>query len=851
MIPLSYAQRRLWFLSRFEGAEASYNIPIVLRLRGALDVDALRAALGDVVARHESLRTVFPETDGEPHQHVLDGVAPELVLRTVEEGGLTAALAEAGRHVFDLATEIPVHTRLFKIAEGEHVLLVLLHHIASDGWSMAPFLRDLGQAYNARIDGRAPDWEPLPVQYTDYTLWQHELLGEADDPTSLLSEQLTHWRTALDGIPDELDLPTDRRRPAKASYQGSSVRFGLDSDTHRKLLQLARGNNASLFMTLQAAVATLLTRLGAGTDLPIGTPVAGRTDEALEDLVGFFVNTLVLRTDTSGNPTFRELLTRARDTNLAAYANQDIPFETLVEHLNPTRSLARHPLFQVMLTLRDEFEATGELTGIDLGMEQTTLDIAKFDLSIGAIEHRGPNAAPAGLSLALEYATDLLDRATAQRLARYFTRVLEAAADDPDQPISRIDILDPTERQQLLGQWNGGGSGTEPTSLPVLFEAQVARTPDAVAVHSHDATLSYAQLDARVNQLARALTEHGAGPEHRIAIALPRSADMIVALLAVLKSGAAYVPVDPDYPADRIAYMLQDSAPLLVLTVDGIVPALPDRIDILSLDDPSTTARIDAHSTSSLDDTGLRPEHPAYVIYTSGSTGRPKGVVITHQSFCEYLAVCATSYSGIRGTALLHSPLAFDLTVTSVYGPLTSGGRIHVDELDGSSPHAWRQVARPAVDLVKATPSHLVILSGLPAEHSPTREIILGGEALPGDLVRTWRESHPDVAVVNEYGPTEVTVGCIAHRIEPGEPIPSGDVLIGRPLGSTRAYVLDAGLQPVPVGVAGELYLAGGQLARGYLGRTGLTAERFVACPFTSGERMYRTGDLVRRQPDG
>ncbi|MDN0201307.1 amino acid adenylation domain-containing protein, partial [Streptomyces sp. S.PNR 29] len=851
MIPLSHAQRRLWFLSRFEQTGATYNIPVVLHLHGSLDLAALRAALGDVVTRHESLRTVFPETDGEPYQHVLDTVTPDLVVTTVEESELAKALTEAGRHPFDLTTEIPLRAHLYRLADDEHVLLILLHHIASDGWSMAPLLRDLGSAYNARTTGQAPDWEPLPVQYTDYTLWQRDLLGDADDPDSLLNEQLAHWRTTLTGIPEELHLPTDHPRPAKASYRGASVRFSLDAQTHSKLLSVARANNASLFMTLQAALATLLTRLGAGTDIPIGTPIAGRTDEALEDLVGFFVNTLVLRTDTSGSPTFRELLSRIRDTNLTAYAHQDVPFETLVEHLNPTRSLARHPLFQVMLALRDEFEAAAEFTGVDVGIERPALDIAKFDLSLAAIEHRGAEAAAAGVSLALDYATDLFDGATAQRLADYLIRILKAVADDPDQPLGQIDILCPTERRQLLTEWNGSGAQSAPVTLPALFEAQVARTPDAVAVHSCDATLTYAQLDARANQLAHLLAQYGAGPERLIALALPRSADMIVALLAVLKSGAAYVPVDPDYPADRISYLLEDSAPLLTLTTGGTVPRLPGGTDILVLDAPSTTARRDAQATSPLGSTGLLPEHPAYVIYTSGSTGRPKGVVIPHQSFCAYLAVCAESYSGVRGTALLHSPLAFDLTVTSLYGPLTSGGRVHVDELDGSSPRA-QQEARTAVDLVKATPSHLAILAGLPREYSPTREIVLGGEALPGDLVRNWRENHPGVAVVNEYGPTEVTVGCIAHRIEPEEPILSGDVPIGRPLGSTRAYVLDSALQPMPVGVPGELYLAGGQLARGYLARAGLTAERFVADPFgTTGSRMYRTGDLAHWTTDG
>ncbi|MFL5332493.1 MAG: condensation domain-containing protein, partial [Geminicoccaceae bacterium] len=514
---LSYAQRRLWFLERLEGISGTYVIPLAVRLKGTLDRVALEQALGDLVERHESLRTLFPDRLGVPRQEILPPLSarPRLEIGPVDEAGLAAALTAAAGQGFDLSNEIPLRVHLFEIvndehADDEHVLLIVLHHIAGDGWSLGPLARDLAVLYRARMQHPGTSGlitsglSPLPVQYADYTLWQQAALGDENDGGSALSRQLSFWTEALKDLPDQIELPADRPRPAVSSHRGGHVPLSITPELHRGLAGLARETGASLFMVLQAGLAGLLSRLGAGTDIAIGSPIAGRTDAALDGLIGFFVNTLVLRTDTSGQPSFRELIGRVRGRNLAAYGHADLPFERLVEVLNPARSLSRHPLFQVMLAF--ETGAVGgaslELPGLAAAAEPVTTAGAKFDLSLGLIEQRGADGAPAGIDGVLEYASDLFDKATVDTLGRRLIRLLEAAAADAGQPLGHLPILESAERDTILRLWNDTTQPVAPLTLPALFAAQAARTPDAVAVVFEDRTLTYAELDAHANRLA-------------------------------------------------------------------------------------------------------------------------------------------------------------------------------------------------------------------------------------------------------------------------------------------------------------------------------------------------------------
>ncbi|MFI0819507.1 amino acid adenylation domain-containing protein [Streptomyces sp. NPDC021098] len=849
-LPLSFAQARLWFLHRLDPTSAGYNMPYALRLTGDLDIAALHTALNDVVARHEVLRTVYPDTGGVPRQHILDpaDATVDLPVRRVEEAALAEALADTAAHRFDLTAEPPLHTALFALGPDEHVLLLVLHHIAGDGWSNRPLARDLSAAYTARCAGRAPSFAPLPAQYADYTLWQRRFLGDADDPDSVLSRQVAHWRRTLDGLPAELELRRDRPRPETAGSRAGVVPLRVGPDLHARLAELARAGDASLFMVLSAALAALLTRDGAGTDIPIGTPVAGRTDDALDDLVGCFVNTLVLRTDTSGDPSFAGLLERVRETGLAAYAHQDLPFEHLVEVLNPARSVARHPVFQVMLALQHAGDLSLDLPGLRCRAEEIVSRSAKFDLLFRVAEQRGPDGLPCGLAGGVEYNADLFDQDTVRDLVTRFLRLLEAAAADPAQRIWRLGLLAPAERERVLTGWNDTARPLPPVTLRDLFEAQAARSPDAVAMVAEDITLTYAQLNARANRLAHALIERGAGPERVVALALPRSAELVVALLAVIKTGAAYLPVDVNQPAERTRLMLDDARPVLVLHADGLVRDPGDRPD----GNPGDTT------------TPLRPSHPAYVLYTSGSTGTPKGVVVPHAAVVNRLLGMAAEFElGPSDIVLYKAPGAFDASVWEFFWPLTTGARIVVADPEGHRDPAYLAsvIQRHAVTTVHFVPSMLRVFLDEPAAAGCTglRQVLTGGEPLPADL-RDRTMSLLDVELHHLYGPTETAIHTTSWTCGPPPATPDTaaagvdrrPVPIGRPVRNVRAYVLDAGLGPVPPGATGELYLAGVQLARGYLNRRGLTAERFVACPFGApGERMYRTGDLVRWTGDG
>ncbi|WP_240930265.1 amino acid adenylation domain-containing protein, partial [Streptomyces coryli] len=840
VLPLSYAQQRMWFLNRLEEndreAGAAYNMPMALRLSGELDVPALEAALGDVADRHESLRTVFPAGDGVPYQQILEGGAgrPPLVVTEVAEECVEEAVAAEAERGFDLGVDLPWRVRLLVTGPSEYVLIMVAHHVAVDGWSMGVLARDVGAAYAARREGRAPAWEPLPVQYADYALWQREVLGELDDPDSMISGQLAYWREALAGAPEELALPADRSRPAVPSFQGRAVELEVGAETHARLVALAGRGRATMFMVVHAAVAVLLSRMGAGNDIPIGTAVAGRDDAALDDLAGFFVNTLVLRTDLSSDPSFTELLGRVRETDLAAYAHQDVPFERLVEDLNPSRSLSRNPLFQVMLALQNGGEERWKLPGLNVAPVASGAEAAaRFDLALDLAEQRDEGGAPAGLSGGILYATDLFDEATARALADRLVRVLEQVAARPDARVSEIEVLEAAERSLVVEGWNDTARPVSEGSVVELFEGQVARSPGAVAVRCGAEELTYAELEVRANRLARYLRGLGVGREVRVGLRLPRGVDFVVAMLAVWKAGGAYVPLDPEYPADRLEFMVADSGAELVVD-SGLLTGAGEAIAAAS-SEPLREA--------------IEPSQLAYVIYTSGSTGRPKGVAVAHGGVAN-LAKVMRPVLGVEAgeVALQFASFSFDAAVLDVAVTLTSGGTLAIAaSSERTEPELLAQMIRNAgVSVASVVPSLLGVLD--PTSVPGVRNWVLGAERLSPDLASRWVGQ---AQVWNTYGPTEATVITTAVPVDAGTTPESASPAIGRPLGNAQVFVLDEFLQPVPPGVTGELYVAGAGLARGYVGRPDLTAERFVACPFGAGGRMYRSGDLARWTTDG
>lgn len=853
-VAMSFAQQRIWLAQRLAGSAPLYNIPIALRLTGRLDRAALRTAVNDVIARHEVLRTIYAETAQGPYQLILDAATahPTFIVTVCDERHLAEAIAREGRWQFDLSAEIPVRVVLLASSLDEHVLLIVLHHICFDGWSIRPFLEDLQHAYAARAAGLPPAWPELPVQYSDFCQWQRELLGSESDPASLSSRQIAYWGRALSGIPEQLWLPTDRGRSPSAGFTGGAVPIRTSARVHRRLTELARAEHCTVFMVIHAALAALLARLGAGTDIPIGTPVAGRPHEKLKDLVGCFNNIVVLRSQARGDPSFRGLLRQVRAADLAALSHQDVPFERVVAALNPARSAARHPLFQVMLVAEANVAQVGlSMPGIQVEpLNPPDTGMAKLDLTVGFAETYGTGGRPVGITGLVEYAAALFDRTTAETIAARLTDLLSIVAERPDTRLSQLGLLGDAERRRLLHDWNATAADLPAVSVPELIETQAARMPAAIAVESGTTRLTYAELNARANQLACHLGAMGAGPETVIAVMTLPSELTVVALLAVLKAGAAYLPVDAGCPKPRLQFILKDAGSDILLTA-----ACPDNpkvspgIRVLRLDDPDTESALAEHPAANpiAVPGGSALRNAAYVIYTSGSTGVPKGVVVEHRSLANYVSWAMANYHGASGIVSLHSPVAFDMSITSIFVPLVCGGRIRVGSLESAA-------AEPRATLIKLTPSHLPVVAALGGDWYGAEELIIGGEALAPEQARGWRSRYPNASLVNEYGPTEATVGCIAFRIAPDDGLADGlaTVPIGRPISNARIYILDDSMNPVPTGVPGELCIAGIVLARGYLGRADLTAERFVPCPFGApGERMYRTGDLARWRTDG
>jgi amino acid adenylation domain-containing protein len=867
-IQASFAQERLWFLDRFGTDRSSYNVPSAIRLRGRLDVPALAAGLTEIVRRHESLRTTFKVTGGaEPR--VLQVIAPpfELPLPIADLAGLPAAereteaarlAREEARRVFDLERGPLVRATLARLGEREHTLLLSLHHIVADGWSIGVLVRELSVLYSAFVQGRPSPLPELPVQYADFASWQRGWLqGEA------LEAQLGWWRERLAGAPAVIELPADRPRPPLQSARGGRLTYTLPATLSRELQALVRAEGATLFMALLAGFQALLARTTGGGDLPVGTPIANRNRVEIEGLIGFFVNTLVLRGDLTDDPSFRRLLARSREAALGAYAHQDVPFEKLVEELQPERDLSHSPLFQVMVILQNaplEALELPDLTAIPLSAEGGT---AKFDLRLSLLE------TPAGLAGSLVYNRDLFDGSTVARLGGYLENLLAAAVAHPELPISELALLDDAERHQLLAWGDAQSAAGDRACLHQAFTARAARAPERPAVTCAGERLSYRELDRRSNQLAHLLIAAGVGPGDLVGLCLERSLDMVVAILGVLKAGGAYLPLDPAYPKERLAFALEDSRVGVVITEESLAADLPAHA--------AREVRLDADSTEidrqSPESPGIEvtPDFPAYVIYTSGSTGRPKGVVVTHANASRLLAATDAWFGfGPDDVWTLFHSYAFDFSVWELWGALLYGGRLAVVPYWVSrSPTAFYELVRDErVTVLNQTPSAFrqliwaeesILATGGGSESGTgmdlaLRYVIFGGEALELASLAPWYARHPDdrPRLVNMYGITETTVHVTYRLLSRSDVEAARGSVIGVPIPDLSLRVLDPGLRPQPIGVPGEIHVGGDGVALGYLGRPELTAQRFVPDPFgPPGARLYRSGDLARYLPDG
>ncbi|HET9225446.1 MAG TPA: amino acid adenylation domain-containing protein, partial [Thermoanaerobaculia bacterium] len=818
--PASFAQQRLWFLDQLEPGSFAYNLAGAVRLEGSLDVEALSSALSGIVERHESLRTTFIESDGQPRQVIADPAPlslPVFDLSSVpdREAEVRRAAAAEARRPYDLASGPLVRFSLVRLDEREHVLLIGMHHIVSDGWSLGIFVRELGALY------RGEALPELSVQYADFAVWQREWLrGE------LLEERLAWWKYHLGGAPQVVELPLDHPRPAVQSYRGSRRYLQLGNELVERLEAASRRLGVTPFMVLLSAFGTLLNRYGSQPDVVVGTPIANRGRAELEDVIGMFANTLALRVDLSGGPKFDELARRVRQVALGAYAHQDIPFERLVDELRPERDLSHSPVFQVMLALQNLPSSRLDLEGITLSPLEFEIARTQFDLSLFFFP-----MAEGGMLARMEYASDLFDAPTVERLLSHIRNLLEGIAENPERGLWELPMLGSEERQELLAAGNQTAAEIPRRLMHQLFEDRAAEQPDAVAVSCEGESLTYAELNAQANRLAHHLRGLGVVPESLVAVCLERSPAMLTALLGVLKAGGAYVPLDPTYPADRIAWVLEDSRASVILTD-------LDRLDLSgeSAANPEPLAG---------------PENLAYVIYTSGSTGRPKGVAVRQNGAVNFLASMARQPGlGSEDVLLAVTTIAFDIAVLELFLPLSQGGRIELADRETAADglRLMERIAGSGATVMQATPATWRVLLEAGWEGSPGLKVLCGGEALPPDLARELMSRTREIW--NVYGPTETTVWSAVHPVSAADAGGARPMPLGGSIANTQIHLLDRFEEPVPLGGPGELYIGGEGLARGYLGRPDLTADRFVPDPFGgTGARLYRTGDLVRRRP--
>jgi amino acid adenylation domain-containing protein len=850
--PASFAQQSLWLIDQLTPGKATYNIPGALRIRGKLDVEVLKRTVEEIVRRHETLRTRFVAVRGEPQQVIEDQAIVELpVLDLTYLSGGEEREAEAMRlareeaqQPFNLKQAPLLRAKLLRLGELNHVLLFTMHHIISDAWSTGVLIQEVSVLYGALSAGRQSPLPELPIQYADYTVWQREWLEGG-----VLEQQLAYWKQQLAGA-NVLRLPTDRPRPASPSQNGVLYDFVIAAHLTQKLKKVAGEQGATLFMVLLAAFQTLLYRYSGQHDIAVGTPVAGRDSNETEKLIGFFINTLVLRGDLSGGPSFTELLRRTKEVTLDAYAHQDVPFEKLVEVLSPDRNLDSTPLFQVMIVLQNAPQSELELGGAKLQPLSIESGTAKFDLTMDLAEIAG--RPQDGMRCVLEYNTDLFEKPSIARMIEHFQTLLEAAASGMGRSIDELPFMREAERQQLLVEWNdtaadGGRNGC----VHELFEEQARKTPHAAAVQYDRRQWTYEDLNHRANQLAHYLRKLGVGPEVRVGICLHRSFEMVFGLLGILKAGGTYIPLDPDYPQERLAYLIQDAETKILLIHDQTSQFIAESgVRIVHLNED--WHKIDAESCRDLQ-INTFPENTAFVIYTSGSTGNPKGVVVPHRALWNQLLWAAREFRISEADRFLHkTSLSFDVSAEEIFVPLTAGAQVVLAKPGGERDLEYlaRFVEDQAITCIDLPPALLQVLLDYPGlgRWTSVRLVLCGGEAVSAELVKYFYDRF-SIPLLNVYGPTETTVqSTFADRLQGKEVIP-----IGRPVANTQVYVLDQRYAPVPVGVMGELFIGGMGLARGYGNRPELTAEKFVPNPFakTPGERLYRTGDQVVWRADG
>ena len=854
-LPLSYAQQRLWFLEQLTPGSTAYNMGILYRLTGALNVAALEQSLGEIVQRHETLRTTFGWHADQPVQ-IIHAAAP-LDFKVIHvdaapadrEATIRKLIAHETGQPFDLERGPLFRSLLLRLSANEHCLLLNMHHIISDEWSIGVLSRELTSLYRAFSMGQAAALPELPVQYADYAVWQRDWLSRGP-----LAAQQAYWKEQLSDLPLALVLPTDRPAPAVQSLRGDHHWFEFSPELSANVKAFSQREGVTLFMVLQAAFQTVLYRYTGQSDLVIGSPIANRTRTEIEPLIGFFVNTLVLRTDLSGKPTFREVLRRVRETTLNAYTHQDLPFEILVEELHPDRSLSHNPLFQVMFAMESEAAPLSDWPDLKIETIEIENDTSKFDLTL-TLSDQGSR-----LSGRIEYRTDLFDSATIARLAGHLETLLAAAIAQPDRPITALPLLTTAEQHQLQIEWNATARDYPPVSgVHELIEAQAARTPDALAVVYADEHLTYAELNRRANQLAHHLRKSGVGPNVLVGICVERSCEMIISLLSVLKAGGAYVPLDPTYPPDRLAFMLANANVPVVLTHSKVLGHLAEsRSSTICLDtDWPTIASESADNPIGW----ATPADLNYVIYTSGSTGRPKGAGVYRNGFVNLLNWFVRDFTlNVRDSVLLTSSFSFDLTQKNFYAPLMVGGVLRLLPSDFYDPaQILRSIDEGQVTWLNCTPSAFYPLLDDEADPAYTKLrslhwVFLGGEPISMPRLMSWLHSANCAAeVVNTYGPTECTDICAFARLTPPDQFLDRPIPLGKPIDNAQIYVLDQNLQPLPVGSVGELCVAGAGVGFGYLNDVTLTLTKFLPDPFSrhAGARLYKTGDLVRYWPDG